>query len=58
MPKSVVQFKAEMAAADALLLVTLEHNRPIPALLKNAIDWGARPYCQNSAGGHYGSIAR
>jgi chromate reductase len=49
MPKSVVQFKAEIAAADALLLVTLEHNRPIPALLKNAIDWGARPYCQNSA---------
>jgi hypothetical protein len=28
MPKSVVQFKAEIAAADALLLVTPEHNRP------------------------------
>jgi chromate reductase len=40
MPKSVVQFKAEIAAADALLFVTLEHNRSIPALLKNAIDWG------------------
>jgi chromate reductase, NAD(P)H dehydrogenase (quinone) len=40
MPKSVVQFKAEIAAADALLFVTPEHNRSIPALLKNAIDWG------------------
>jgi chromate reductase len=48
MPKSVVEFKAEIAAADALLFVTPEHNRSIPALLKNAIDWGARPHGKNS----------
>ncbi len=48
LPKSVVRFKSEIAAADALLLVTPEHNRSIPALLKNAIDWGARPYGQNA----------
>jgi chromate reductase len=46
MPKSVVHFKAEIAATDALLFVTPEHNRSIPALLKNAIDWGARPHGQ------------
>jgi chromate reductase, NAD(P)H dehydrogenase (quinone) len=48
LPKSVVRFKSEVAAADALLFVTAEHNRSIPAVLKNAIDWGARPYGQNS----------
>jgi chromate reductase, NAD(P)H dehydrogenase (quinone) len=56
MPKSVVQFKAEIAAADALLFVTPEHNRSIPALLKNAIDWGARPYGQNSWSGKTAAI--
>ena len=56
MPKSVVQFKAEIAAADALLLVTPEHNRSIPALLKNAIDWGARPHGQNSWSGKPAAI--
>ena len=55
-PKSVVQFKAEIAAADALLFVTPEHNRSIPALLKNAIDWGARPYGQNAWSGRPAAI--
>ena len=32
----------------ALLFVTPEHNRSIPAVLKNAIDWGARPWGKNS----------
>ena len=48
LPQSVVRFKSQIAAADGLLFVTPEHNRSIPALLKNAIDWGARPYGQNS----------
>ena len=48
LPQSVVRFKSQIAAADGLLFVTPEHNRSIPALLKNATDWGARPYGQNS----------
>lgn len=48
LPPSVVRYKAEIAAADALLFVTPEHSRSLPALLKNAIDWGARPYGQSS----------
>ncbi len=48
LPKSVARFKSEVAAADGLLFVTPEHNRSIPTVLKNAIDWGARPYGQNS----------
>lgn len=44
LPAEVSRFKAEIEAADALLFVTPEHNRSIPAALKNAIDWGARPW--------------
>ncbi len=45
---SVARFKSAIAAADALLFVTPEHNRSIPAVLKNAIDWGTRPRGQNN----------
>ena len=41
---AVVRFRGEIAKADALLFVTPEHNRSLPTLLKNAIDWGSRPY--------------
>jgi chromate reductase len=47
-PDKVARFKSEVAASDALLFVTPEHNRSIPAVLKNAIDWGARPYGKTS----------
>ena len=47
LPASVVRFKKEMAAADAVLFVTPEYNRSIPGVLKNMIDWGTRPYGQN-----------
>jgi chromate reductase, NAD(P)H dehydrogenase (quinone) len=40
---SVARFKAEIAAADGVLVVTPEHNRSIPAVLKNAVDWGSKP---------------
>lgn len=47
-PETVGRFKREIAACDALLFVTPEHSRSIPAVLKNAIDWGARPWGQTS----------
>jgi chromate reductase, NAD(P)H dehydrogenase (quinone) len=56
LPQSVVRFKSEIAAADAVLFVTPEHNRSVPAVLKNAIDWGARPYGQNSWSGKPAAI--
>ena len=46
-PAPVTRLKNEIKAADALLFVTPEHNRSIPTVLKNAIDWGSRPYGQS-----------
>jgi chromate reductase len=56
LPNTVGRFKSEIAAADGLLFVTPEHNRSIPTVLKNAIDWGARPYGQNSWNGKPAAI--
>ena len=47
-PEKVARFKSEVEASDALLFVTPEHSRSIPAVLKNAIDWGARPWGKTS----------
>src|SRR5512139_3051940 len=48
LPEQVVRFKSHIADADALLFVTPEHSRSIPAVLKSAIDWGTRPWGKNS----------
>jgi chromate reductase len=51
LPAEVARFKNELARADGVLFVTPEHDRSIPAVLKNAVDWGARPYGRNSWAG-------
>jgi chromate reductase len=56
LPVSVSRFKTEIAAADGVLFVTPEHSRSIPAVLKNAIDWGARPWGQNSWAGKVAAV--
>jgi chromate reductase, NAD(P)H dehydrogenase (quinone) len=43
-PASVVAFRDAVAVADAVLLATPEYNSSIPGALKNALDWGSRPY--------------
>ncbi len=55
-PTEVTRFKNELASADGVLIVTPEHNRSIPTALKNAVDWGARPYGKNSWAGKPGFI--
>ena len=47
-PQVAKDFKAALAAVDAVLFVTPEYNRSIPGGLKNAIDWASRPYGTNS----------
>jgi chromate reductase, NAD(P)H dehydrogenase (quinone) len=44
LPPEAARFKDEIKRADGVLIVTPEHNRSMPTALKNAIDWGARPY--------------
>jgi len=43
-PARVVELKRKVREADAILFVTPEYNYSIPGVLKNAIDWGSRPY--------------
>lgn len=50
-PAAAAKLKLQLSQADAVLVVTPEHNRSIPAALKNAIDWGSRPPGQNSWAG-------
>lgn len=47
-PASVTRLKSEVEAADAVLFVTPEYNRMMSPALKNAADWGSRPYGKNS----------
>jgi chromate reductase, NAD(P)H dehydrogenase (quinone) len=46
-PASVRRFTDQVAAAQTVLFVTPEFNRSIPAVLKNAIDWGSKPMENN-----------
>lgn len=48
LPESVVRLKAAVRAADAVLIATPEYNYSIPGVLKNALDWGSRPYGDNA----------
>jgi chromate reductase len=43
-------FRQHVKAADAVMFVTPEYNRSVPAVLKNAMDVGSRPY--GSSAGH------
>ena len=55
-PQEWVTFREQIAAADGVLFLTPEYNRSVPAVLKNAIDVGSRPYGQNSWDGKPAAI--
>ena len=46
-PAEAQRMKDAIASADAVLFVTPESNRGVPAVLKNAIDSGTRPWGTN-----------
>jgi chromate reductase len=55
-PAPWVAFRQEVKAVDAVLFVTPEYNRSVPAALKNAIDVGSRPYGQSVWSGKPGAV--
>ena len=56
LPAAVSRMKAQLEAADGILIVTPEHSRSIPAALKNAIDWAARPWGKSSWPGKVAAV--
>jgi len=55
-PAAWTEFRGRIAAADAVLFVTPEYNRSVPAALKNALDVGSRPYGKNAWKGKPGAV--
>ena len=55
-PAQWVRVRQEIAAADAVLFVTPEYNRGLPAVLKNAIDVASRPYGHSVWNGKPGAV--
>lgn len=46
-PEEYTTFRNKIKEVDAVLFVTPEHNRSIPAALKNALDVASRPWGQS-----------
>jgi chromate reductase len=55
-PEAVLRFKQHIDAADAVLFITPEYNRSTTPAMKNAIDWGSRPWGQSSWAGKPATI--
>lgn len=47
-PAAVERLRRTIAAADAVLIATPEHNGSIPGGLKNAVDWASCPFPDNA----------
>lgn len=43
-PAEYTTFRNKIKEIDAVLFITPEYNRSVPAVLKNALDVGSRPY--------------
>lgn len=55
-PAQWVEFKDRLRQCDAVLFATPEHNRSVPAALKNALDIGSRPYGDSVWDGKPGAV--
>ena len=55
-PEVARNFKQQIHAANGLLFVTPEYNRSMPGVLKNALDWGSRPWGHSVWGGKPGAV--
>lgn len=55
-PAPWVALRDRVRRADAVLFLTPEYNRSVPAVLKNAIDVASRPYGSNTWDGKPGGV--
>ena len=55
-PAEWTAFRQRVRSYDAVLFVTPEYNRSVPAPLKNAIDVGSRPYGKSVWDGKPGAV--
>jgi len=55
-PEEWVQFRNKVKVYDGVLFLIPEYNRSVPAVLKNAIDIGSRPYGKSVWNGKPGAI--
>lgn len=55
-PAAWISFREQVKKYDAVLFVTPEYNRSVPAVLKNALDVGSRPYGQSVWDGKPGGV--
>lgn len=55
-PREWVDFRERMKNFEAVLFLTPEHNRSVPAAMKNAIDVGSRPYGSSIWDGKPGAV--
>src|SRR5690349_21074068 len=56
LPEQWKQFREQLRGVDGVLFVTPEYNRSVPAVLKNAIDVGSRPYGKSAWEGKPGAV--
>lgn len=55
-PAAWTAFRDKVKGSDAVLFVTPEYNRSVPAVLKNALDVGSRPYGKSVWSGKPGAV--
>ena len=55
-PVAWTAFREQVKQCDAVLFVTPEYNRSVPAVLKNALDVGSRPYGKSVWNGKPGAV--
>jgi chromate reductase len=56
LPNQWKLFREQIQGFDGVLFVTPEYNRSVPAVLKNAIDVGSRPYGKSVWNGKPGAV--
>ncbi len=55
-PSAWTEFRRHVKSFDGFLFVTPEYNRSLPAVLKNALDVGSRPYGKSVWEGKPGAV--